>query len=273
MPLPLVILCILLLGTLSPGGEPVPDPADQRDFTDSANGCAPATILNLLKFSAPEYGAAYDALVGADESVKMRFVVDRYFKNRPSMTYPGRKRWGLHGVDSIDLVFGLNELLAESGLEKLKGTYLDREEDESEADHLTRCRTLIKDSIQRGVMPLLSLRSFVVKRREENAGEPAWETGIHHYVLVTGVREGDSAFGFELDVIDPWRGKRTVIYVHREPHGQGFRALRGVEETGAWLDGKPFLQILAPEVSSLRPKDLEWSERFIIVANFLAGRF
>ena len=45
---------LICLTSLASSADPVPAPADQRDFADSSNGCAPATILNLLKFSAPE---------------------------------------------------------------------------------------------------------------------------------------------------------------------------------------------------------------------------
>jgi len=261
----------LLFLTVLPGRAQGPAPTDQRQYKDSINGCAPASVLNLLKFSDPDsgYGAVYSSLLGSDEGVKMRYLVDRYCKGRASQTYPGQKRWGLHGIDCRDLVLGLNELLAESGLAPLTGTYLDRLAGESGAAHLVRCRELIHRSIEGGVMPILSLRSFVVRHSEDNNGDPVWETGVHHYVLVTGLHDSGSPFGLDLEIIDPWQGRRTRIHLHREANGQPFRALRGVEESGVWLDGTPFLQVLAPEVGSLRPKDLEWSERFVVVANFI----
>ena len=168
---------------------------------------------------------------------------------------------------------GLNELLAEQGRAGVNALFLDREGDESEADHLIRCHELISDSVQEGVPPILSLRTYVVKEREENGEVPVWEPGPHHYVLVTGVVGKLSKAGVELEIIDPWRGNRTVIYLHREPQGRSFRALKGTLEEAEWLDGRPFLQVLAPEVPSLKPKDLEWFERSIVVANFLMGRF
>jgi hypothetical protein len=263
-------LSLLFLIAL-PGRAQDAVPTDQRQYKDSINGCAPASVLNLLKFSDPDsgYGAVYSSLLGSDEGVKMRYLVDRYFKGRASGTYPGQKRWGLHGVDCRDLVLGLNELLAEIDLAPLTGTYLDRLDGESGSAHLVRCRELIRRSIGGGVLPILSLRSFIVKRREKNKDEPAWESALHHYVLVTGLHETGSPFGLDLEIIDPSQGKRTHLHLHREANGQSFRALRGVEGSGVWLDGTPFLQVFAPEVESLRPKDLEWSERFVVVANFL----
>ena len=51
---------------------------DQRDFADSVNGCGPASILNMLKFSREDYLNAYLGVLGSDEGVKMRFLVDSH---------------------------------------------------------------------------------------------------------------------------------------------------------------------------------------------------
>jgi hypothetical protein len=202
----LFFLCSLVLAALPLRAQESPAPTDQRDYPDSINGCAPASVLNLLKFSDSRYRAAYDSLLGSEEGVKMRYLVDRYLKGRASATYPGRKRWALHGVDCGDLVLGLNELLGENELPPLSGSYLDRLPGENGADHLQRCRERIESSLRDGVMPLLSLRSFVVKRREKRKNEPAWESAVHHYVLVTAVHDSGSPFGLDLEVIDPWGG-------------------------------------------------------------------
>lgn len=263
---------LLVSGTIRmAAGEP--EPVDQRDFSDSINGCTPATILNLLKFGPDGFKQVHEALVGGSDQVRMRYVVDRYFRGRSSVAYPGQARWGVHGIDCRDLVAGLNEMLRDHGQVELGSLYLDREDAESESDHLLRCHDLITDSLDNGVPPILSIRTFVVKMREDNGGNPAWEPGPHHYVLITGVAGKPSAVGFELEIIDPWGGQRTMIYLHREPQGRSFRALKGTLDDGEWLDGRPFLQVLAPGVPSLRPKDLDWSERGVVVANFLTGRF
>ncbi len=246
---------------------------DQRDFADSVNGCGPASILNMLKFSREDYLNAYLGVLGSDEGVKMRFLVDRYFKNRKSVTFPAAKRWMPSGIQSADLYTGLNEFLKDEGIPELNGTYLDLKKGETEANHIVRCHDLISASIRSGVMPILSLRSYIVKRREENDFEPRWEVGVHHYVVVTSVTRPPSDTGFEVAVLEPWRGKKTTIYIHREAGGQSFRALKGIEENGQWLGGKPFLQVIAHDLPSLRPRDREWSDRFIIVANFLIGEF
>lgn len=249
----------------------VPGVVDQRDYPDSRNACAPASILNLLKFSSPEYQEVYQSLLGADEGIKMRFVVDRYFKNRPSVTYPNQERWGVHGIQSADLVAGLNELLADKGAGELRATYLDRGEGESGRNHLARVHGLVSASVKNGVMPILSLRSFRVRVKDGKA--EGWESAQHHNVVVIAVKRPPSSTGFELEVLDPWKGRSLEVFLHREANEQAFRALKGIEEEGLWLAGAPFLQVIAPEMPTLRPADLGWSERFLVVANFLVGDF
>lgn len=276
IPLLVAVIAVasFVVGSAAQEGAPAPPaiPVDQRDYEDSANGCGPATILNLLRFGGAEFRPALRGLVGSTDGVLMRFLVDRYFRNRPSSTHPGWKRWGVHGIEGPDLAAGLNELLEEHGIAPTDSTFLDRRENESETSHLDRVHRLFADSLERGTPPLLSLRSFVVRRRERLGGEPHWETGFAHYVLVTALRGAPSPSGFEIEAIDPWRGRRTILYVHREANGQSFLALKGNAETGTWLEGRPFLQVLAPEVPTLRPADLEWDERYLVVADFLIGR-
>jgi hypothetical protein len=244
---------------------------DQRRFPDSINSCAPASVLNLLKFSREEYRDVYKSLVGSDDGIRMRFVVDRYFRSRPSVVYPKLNRWGVHGIQSEDLVVGLNEMFKDEGARELKGLYLDRREGENEDAHLLRVHDLLTASIGNGVTPILSLRSFVVRKREGK--EAGWETGAHHNVVVVEVKGKPNSIGFEVIALDPYQGRQVEILIHREANKQQFLALKGIEESDLWLEGTPFLQILAPKVPTVRPGNLKWSERYLVVANFVIGDF
>ncbi|MEM6278155.1 MAG: hypothetical protein AAF733_01660 [Verrucomicrobiota bacterium] len=245
---------------------------DQRDFAGSNNACAPASILNCLKFSRPELQSVHKNLVGGDDLMKMRFVTDRYFRLRDSVVYPNQPRWGIHGIATGDLVVGLNELLTDHGLEKFSGSYLDRQPAEESLAFAKRIHRTMKQSIDRGVMPILSLRAFWVRRQEERSDQPAWETGPHHNVVVTEVGAFQAKSGFLVKALDPWEGKEIAIFLYREG-AQSFRALKGVEPTGSWLGGRPFLLASAPEAVTLQPATLEWHERWIVTANFLIGDF
>ncbi|MDF1825566.1 MAG: hypothetical protein P1U68_13045 [Verrucomicrobiales bacterium] len=245
---------------------------DQRDYQDSRNACGPASVLNLLKFSQSPYRGIYGDILGATDGVKMRFVVDRYFRHRDSLVYPGQKRWGVHGVAAADLITGLNELLADHEVNQLNASYLDRRDGEPGLDFAHRIRISLETSLDNGVAPILSLRSYVVREQDDAAGEFAWETAVHHNVVVTEVGPFQAESGFRVTALDPWRGKAISIFLYREG-AQSFRAIKGVQPTGKWLDGRPFLVAAAPEAVSLVPVNLEWHERFIIVANFLIGDF
>lgn len=269
--IPAFLCAVIWAGTLSviSGEDGI---VDQRDLVDSNNGCGPASILNCLKFSRVEFRELYEKLVGAEDGVKMRFVTDRYFRLRDSVVYPGQKRWGVHGIATGDLVKGLNELLADHDLDDLSGSYLDRNHEEGSLEFARRIHGMMKKSVDRGVMPILSLRSFYVRQQEELGDQPAWETGPHHNVVVTSVSDFEVGSGFLITALDPWQGREIAAFLYREG-AQSFRALKGVEPTGEWLDGTPFLLVSAPEAVTLRPKTLEWHERWIVVANFLIGDF
>ncbi len=178
---------------------------------------------------------------------------------------------------SADLVEGLNELLVENKITKLGASYLDRKEGESDAVFIVRIHKWMSQSIEGGVPPILSLRSFVVRQREENDLKPGWESANHHYVLVTALPEklgeSPSANGFEASIIDPNGATQQKISIHLESNGQAFRALKGLDLNDQWLDGRSFLLVEAPKIRSIRPANLKWSERFIVTANFLIGDF
>ncbi len=247
----------------------------QQVYQDSANGCGPACILNLLQSGPEEYRQIYQRkLVGSTPEVKIRFLVDRYFKNSNSTVYQNRKKWGLHGIAPEDLAAGLNELLSENNAQETFAQSLDRRAGETDSEFLQRIHRIIAKSLQRGVTPILSLRSYTVKRRERNDSEPGWEVSRHHMVLITSVakewKEGSA--GFPVTVLDPFDGKSREVLFHAEANGQPFRALKGIETAGNWLSGRPYLLVQAPGLQTIKPRDLEWSERFLITANYLISR-
>lgn len=277
----LIGLLILIWGLLIPGfSEEVKievskeAAVNQREFPDSINGCGPASILNLLTFGRLELQAVRAKMLGGDDATRMRFLVDRLFQNRKSVVYPRRQRWGVHGVASADLATGINELLEESGVKPLRASYLDRKPGEGNDIFQERIFSWMERSIKNGIPPILSLRSYVVRYRDGKK-DPAWETTHQHFVTLTGITAegGKRVGGFPAAIIDSNGPKLTEIHLYVEPNGQPFRAMKGVIEENRWLDGQPYLLVLAPEVRSLFPADLEWSERFLIVADFLIGDF
>ncbi len=249
-------------------GHPI---VDQRAYRDSENACGPAAILNFLQLGKESYQSAYEKILGKDDEVRIRFVIDRYFRNRPSTIHRDEPRWGIHGIKPEDLLAGVNELLAEHQIGPVRGGYLDREADETTEEMIERIHRLVERSLEHEVTPILSLRSFFVRNDENDV--PRWNVGRHHTVVVLKVSPLISNMGFTAIVLDPWKGQTRRIFVHREGNAQPFRALKGNHLRGRWISGQPFLQVITPEMNTLRPRDLAWSDRVIVTANYLIGGF
>ncbi|MCG8600377.1 MAG: hypothetical protein MI807_09580 [Verrucomicrobiales bacterium] len=266
-----VVLFLFPPLALSQDSPPRSGIVNQRDFEVSRNACGPASILNLLKFSREEYLTIYHKMQTTEDGARIGMLINQYFRDRKSVVKPGQNRWGVHGIFSEDLAAGLNEWLAGSGVPELQSDYLDRIAGETEGEHMRRVHEMIAKSLRNGVSPILSLRSFVVRTR--TPGKPGWETGLHHNVVVADVDEKPGALGFQVTVLDPAGAREVPVFIHRDGGRLPFRAMRGVDGNGEWLKGFSFLQVMAPEVPALRPKNLEWSERYLVTANFLIGDF
>lgn len=253
------------------------DPAaiiDQHLYTDSVNACGPTAIANSLRFGTPPMVATWNGFVGGDDTTRLRFAIDRWFLNRTSTIYPPNKRLSYDGVVEEDLAAGYNELLESVGLAPLNAGFLDRRIGEKSPAFLKRVHELISDSLEDGVPPVLSLKTYVARRIERMDNQIAWEPAAHHCVAVTGIsrtlRPADLGFG--IDLIDPNGGHQTRAFVYAE-NLLNFRALKGTQDKGDWLEGRPFLLVQAPGVLSLRPEKAEWPDRVIVVANFLIGKY
>ncbi len=242
----------------------------QQAYPDSPNGCGPTALANCLKFGPPPFLETWDGLVGGDDSTRLRFLIDRWFAGRQSGVYPGKKRLSFDGTLEEDLAAAAAEIATDHRLDRMRGDFLDRRAGEKSPAFLARVHGAISDSIRRGVPPLLSLKTFVARRIERMDHQVAWEAAAHHWVVVTGVRRElrPADLGFSIDLIDPDGGHLTSAYLFAE-NRLNFRALKGTEERGQWLDGRPFLLVQAPGVLALRPDEAQWRDRIIVTANFL----
>ncbi len=250
---------------------------DQHIYPDSNYACGPASIFNLLQFGPESYQKARLSLVGANKTTRFRFLIERYFRNQKSVVNSTAKRWNIYGVKSADLANGLNDLLKENKIPPLKASYLDKKDGESDALFLKRIHEWMSHSVSRGVPPILSLKSYMVRRRKENNFQPGWEAERHHYVVVTSLpkklSDAPPSRGFEAIVIDSNGAIQRPVFIHLESNAQAFRALKGDETDDQWLDGRPYLLVEASQIRAMRPADMKWSDRFIVVANFLIGDF
>ncbi|MCB1230409.1 MAG: hypothetical protein KDN19_09095 [Verrucomicrobiae bacterium] len=282
--LPAALVCLSALATSIAGAEQEKSDricltvdrnvlVDQNCFTDSSGACGPTSVANCLKLGTPEMSRAWESFVGADDATRLRFLIDRWFRSRPSIEFPEKKRFSFDGVLEEDLAAACHDLSSDLKLPKLKGAYLDRQPGESSRDFLARIHKSIASSLEAGCPPILSLKSYIARRRESLDDEVAWQFATHHWVVVTGVRRElrFTDLGFSVDLVDPNGGFETSAFIYAE-NQLNFRALKGTEEKGQWLSGRPYLLVQAPGVLSLRPHGATWKDRLVVTANFLISK-
>lgn len=248
----------------------------QQMYKESTEACGPASMINVLRFGKPEMQNVFAKLVGNDDRTRLRFAIDRYFKNKNSVVFPRAKRLGHTGVMAEDLENAFNDLLKENNLEKVTRLELSRKEGEGDQEFLERVHGNLQRSLRLGVPPIIQLRSYAVMPEEEGSVDMAWRAMNNHFVVVTRVpmelREQD--LGFTFDAIDSNGGRLVSGYVYGEKH-LPFRAEKGTTRPTEveWLSGRPFLLVKAPGVVSLQPQKATWKNRVIVTLSEVIGSF
>ena len=248
----------------------------QQLYEDSSEACGPTAMINALRFGTSEMQNVFNTLVGNDDRTRLRFTIDRYFKNKNSVVFPRAKRIGHNGVFAADLLNAFNDLLRENNLEPLKSLELDRQDGESDRDFLERVHENLKRSLRQGVPPIIQLRSFAAMPENEGSIRVVWKATNSHFVVLTRVptklREQD--MGFTFDAIDSNGGRLVSGYVFGEKH-LPFRAEKGTTSPAEveWLSGRPFLLVKAPGVVSLQPRKAIWKDRVIVTLSEMIGSF
>lgn len=248
----------------------------QQLYEDSQEACGPAAMANALRFGVPGMREALDSLVGNDDTTRLRFLIDRYFKNVPSEIFPTAKRLGHKGVLAVDLKNACNDLLREHNLEPLDQLELHRLDGERDRDFLERVHGKLLSSLRRGTPPIIQVRSYAAMQEEEGGAKVVWKATNNHFLVVTRVptelRKQD--MGFVFDAIDPNGGRLVSGYVFGEPH-LPFQAEKGQDSPTQveWLSGRPFLLVKAPGVVSLQPRKAIWRDRVVVALSAVIGSF
>ena len=248
----------------------------QQLYGDSSVACGPTSMINVLRFGTPEMRQTYASLVGSDDRARLRYVIDRYFKNKQSVIYPREKRFGHHGVFPADLGSAFNDLLREHQLKEVAWQETDRDESENDRDFLERVHNALEQSLAGGVPPIVQLRTFAAMQEEDGSRKVVWKATNNHYLVVTRVpsRLRKEDMGFVFDAVDPNGGRLVSGYVYGEGQ-QPFRAERAATDPRdpEWLSGRPFLLVAVPGATSLRPSKAIWRDRVIVTLSAVVGRY
>ena len=245
-------------------------PANQ--LTHSRKSCAPAALLNALKFGSPSHQNAYGRLLGDDDSSRLHYLVDRFF-GRPSTHLDGVPRFTPQGgCTRLDLAAAYRDAASEFALPEIQHREWLRKQGETSTAFVARVHHDLRRSIKWQTPPLIEFRSQTAQW-EEKEQRWRWRSQADHYVTVTGVPDQlpSGALGFPFHYIDPDGGKFATGFIHAETR-QSFAAFSGEMVHGRWLGGNRFLLVTAPESASLiSPEKTPWHTRSLIVLSYFIG--
>lgn len=265
------IAAALLAGACGPSptaGVDVDPAAIARPVPE--NSCAPASLLSCLRFGAAPLQRIYRQLPGDEATDKIAHLVEEY-GGRPSVVDPAKTWFGAdRGMFSEDILEMANAVLDAHGAAPLTGEYADRAEGEPLAVHLRRVHAWLVHSLDAGVPPIISVRSFAV---QHDADDFRWEGVASHAVLVTRVpRElAPNVRGFTFEFVEPSGATVEEGYVRIE-EVRPYSAIRGSgDKDFRWITGSPFLLVEAPVLDMGQAAE-EWSARTIVTLNYVIGR-
>ncbi|MGJ8695465.1 MAG: hypothetical protein ACSHYF_04055 [Verrucomicrobiaceae bacterium] len=231
-----------------------------------AEGCGPCALVNQLRMGGAAERAGYEKLPGKTAEAKARGIIGKY-GNRVSPTYrDGRAVFRKSGVTWQDMQRLANWVRSDVGLPELEEAYLDRKKDEGLDPHLKRIHGLLKGSLDEGVMPIISFRSFGASYTEEGGGW-LWKPLYGHFVLMTEIQEelAEGEKGFRFRFADSATGQVETGYAHLS-EARNFTAVKGSQKDWVWAPNRPFLVVTAPTLR-LKVQDHEWYARTFITLN------
>jgi hypothetical protein len=240
----------------------------------SQNACGPASVLNSLIFGNHHLQTALARLKGSANQDKLAFIIDRYGTVR-SEDYQNRPRWNPQsGISPLDLTHLFIDILATGSQTDIQGKFLDRDPDESHLDHLHRVHGYLVHSLQKGVPPIISLRSFAPDYISPDQKKIVWNGLANHYVIITALPRMVHRHqkGFFFDYLDPNGPLQASGYAYIEDR-RNFMAAKGNRVHWKWLSDGPFLLVTAPSLNTLGLRTQRWFWRTIIVFNYAIGHW
>ncbi len=239
------------------------------------HSCGYAAILNSLAFGNDANRAASQSINGKDDLVRLS-ELEKKFNDKDSQTYSKLKRFRKDGMTAEDLLLSYNELRMEKKLPLLIGKYLNRDTDEKKVVFAKRVHKLLLDSLAKGELPIVSIRSQVARFQpawydswaifmggnSNFSNLSRWHSIKGHFITVCGVPSEINIDGsFCIDYLDSSDGKKHQLFAY--PDVRNFTAYRGYSGKGAWVKHYPFLVVASPSLFLDTTKQY-WNERTII---------
>ncbi len=176
----------------------------------------------------------------------------------------------LGGVTDQDMQAMINRLFKMNKSTPVFGEYIVRKEKESSIDFTRRIKLMVKESIDAGFPPLLSVKS--VKASKSKDGEYLWNAIYQHWVCITEIQSaGDEALLIKL--ADSYSGKMITGFLYTaDPRGSVVPMKYKTDADGNdiwnWENGINCMFLSAPKLP-LGTQQANWNERTYIAARFL----
>ena len=239
----------------------------------SPTACAPAAILNALRFGNKDLQSFYSKIEGDDAKQKLNSIIKKFGQKNSHVEANSVLFDDKVGMKADDILPFFNHVLGDFNHEPVQGLYFDRLSGESTNDHLKRIHRLLVHSIKNGCPPVISIRSFAAQF-DQNDNKFKWQGVSAHVIVITKVPANLDSFqkGFSFTFIEPDSGSLCEGYLHIEEI-RGFAAIKGSGETNfAWLADSPFLLITGPNLN-LSSNRQDWFCRTFITFNYGVGKF
>ncbi|MEM1085654.1 MAG: hypothetical protein AAGI48_16205 [Verrucomicrobiota bacterium] len=222
----------------------------------SGNACGPAALLTSLRCGDESWRSVAERIPGSTDRSKLLYIIKAHGL-RPSTSLKGRKRWTRDGINAEDLTVVAGELAGIKALPGPRSEELFRKGRETPVKLLRRCHDRLRDSLKRGLPPVLSIRRYAFRNGQ-------WQSIQAHFVTVVRVPEkiDRKATSFSFTYYDPWRGKKHegTIRIPTEP------LLSADGQSSSCLEA----QVPAADVGR---KKLRRGERSVVVPVVTIGRW
>lgn len=264
---------LVLALLLKPIGVSRPDdaePAKHRPIVAQGsigvNACGPCALYNALVWGSDDLHRLAKELPGDGAAERIKAVIRKYGA-KPSEEHA--RYSDADGITWIDHLHLTNDLFRAHGVAPVHGRYLERRDKETPVDGLRRVHKLLRASLDAGLPPIVSVRSFAALN---NGKEHLWE-GLHgHWVTIVEVPKAlaEREKGFRFGFLDPELGTLEYGYAYAE-EARDFAATKGNNEKWVWLSNRPFLLVAAPSLR-LHTQDQPWHARTTIILNYAIYR-
>lgn len=266
-------LCLLLAATLAaPTFGQVIEQAEV-----GPNTCGPCAIVHSFFFA--DNRQALEALQGETNTQKASWFCET-FGTIDSVAFNGTRPAYLvkDGIADVDLHAMLDRFIADAQCDPVTGgpIRLNPDIEEQQRDFVARVHRQIRESIDAGFHPLLSIRALAAQYSEERE-RPLWNSKGGHWIAIHGVEPlGDEGLGFLIHFSDSLSGERQTGYVMFNDHRRAVVPLTfTVDEEGNevwdWVTNSQTLELVAPGMP-LGTVRAEWHERTFIALRYLIYR-